>query len=241
MAINYLISIFALNKKNKNMKTVNCGGDRSENSLTLQYCIKGKMIRYLVPAFDGVEVRVKNCYTDSAWAEHGSDKNNSGWQMSEACRLIHQLALKDPKVREKFSDEDLERLKNGLAPLGYTVHHAYNIGKDLIAVLVKTDEHKSIPHKGASYFANEKNLMRDTQEDDNINAAKKIFNKISHEMHKNPEVTSIIIGSGVSAITYYIMKDKANKPTRTLLSGLLGLASAVGVYYFLTKDKVIYC
>ena len=84
-------------------------------------------------------------------------------------------------------------------------------------------------------------FRQDTQEDDNINAAKKIFNKISHEMHKNPEVTSIIIGSGVSAITYYIMKDKANKPTRTLLSGLLGLASAVGVYYFLTKDKVIYC
>lgn len=223
------------------MKTINCGGNKSENSLTLQYCIKGKVIRYLVPAFDGVEVRVKNCYSDSAWREHGSDKNNYNSQMTEACRLIYQLAIKDPKVKEKFSEEDLERLKKGVPPVGYTVHHAYNIGKDLIAVLVKTDEHKSTPHKGASYFANDKNLMKDTQEDDNISAARKIFNKISHEIHKNPGLTSIIVGSGVSAITYYIIKDKANKPTKTLLSCFLGLASGLSMYYFLTKNKVIYC
>lgn len=223
------------------MKLVSCGGDKSENSLTIQYCIKGKVIRYLVPAFDGVEVRVKNCYTDSVWAEHGSDKSNYDWQMSEACRLIYQLALKDPKVRERFSDEDLERLKKGVAPVGYTVHHAYNIGKDLIAILVKTDEHKSTPHKGASYFANKKNLMKDTQESDNISTARKIFNRISQEMHKNPEITSIIIGSGVSAITYYIMKNKVNRPKRTFMSCLLGIATGLGTYYFLTKEKVIYC
>lgn len=194
-------------------------------------------MRYLVPAFDGVEVRVKNCYTDSVWAEHGSDKSNYNWQMSEACRLIYQLTLKDPKVREKFSDEDLEKLKNGFAPFGYTVHHAYNIGKDLIAILVKTDEHKSIPHKGASYFANEKKLMKDTQDADNISAVRKIFNKISHEMHKNPKVTSIIIGSGISAITYYIVKNKVDQPKRTFMSCLLGIATGLGSIIFLLKKK----
>lgn len=224
------------------MRTIDFGGSKSENSLTLQYCIEGKVIRYLVPAFDGVQVKVKNCYTDSVWRAHGSDASNYNWQMTEACRLIYQLAIKDPKVKEKFSEEDLERLKKGVAPVGYTVHHAYNIGKDLIAVLVKTDEHKSTPHKGASYFANDNNLMKDTQEADNISAARKIFNTISHEIHKNPGVSSIIIGSGVSAITYYIMRNnKVSQPKRTFVSCLLGLATGLGSYYLLTKNKVIYC
>lgn len=223
------------------MKNINCGGERAEQSLVLQYCVEGRIIRYLVPRFNGIEVRVKDCYTDKVWKEHGSDKSNYEYQMAEACRMIYSIAQTDSEIRKEFSDVDLNRLKNGLTPVGYTVHHAYNIGKDLIAVLAKTDEHKQINHRGASYFANKRNLLKDVN-DEVITKYQKVFNEISHVMHKNPNETSIIIGTGAAAVTFFVTKGVLkNTCTRVFISILAGfLCSFVSNYYF-SKDTVKYC
>lgn len=235
-------SIFAMQLKKSNMITLkDYGGSKSKESLMLQYCIKGKIIRYLVPKFDGTEVRVKDCYTDKVWAEHGNDQQNYEWQMKTACQMIFKLAEKDPKVREQFTEEDLVRLQKGKTPIGYTVHHAYSIGKDLIAVLVKTEDHKRVKHKGASYFANESNLIKDT-ESQNISNAKKIFNEIQQSVLKNPKASSIIVGTGAMAMTYYFTgKVTKNKPLKIAFSSVIGIAVGLLTNRLLTKEDIIYC
>lgn len=223
------------------MITIDCGAKHSEKKLVLQYLFEGKIVRYLVPKFDGIECRLNNVYSDEVWKEHGSDRSNYNWQMEEACRVIYGLIENDPSLKPMFTNEDLECLKNGKCPVGYLIHHEYNIGKDLIAVLVKCEEHKKIPHKGASYFANEKNLSKDTAREE-LSQAKRVFNTISHTMHKNPKATSVVIATGSVAVTYFLTGFVTkSKPKRALFATLFGTMVGLASYYFLTKDDITYC
>ncbi len=224
------------------MKVINKFNNQREEaeSLILQYCRKGRIVRYIVPSFNGITVRIKNCYSDKTWREHGSDAQNYIWQMAEACRKIYELAQRDTNVRNQFTEDDLIKLSKGQTPDGYTIHHAYSIGKDLIAQLVKTEEHKKIRHIGASYLANEKNILRDSEEYD-ISRSEQILNTLTHTAKQNPTITSALVGTGSAAVTYCLTKKIKNKKLRALLSTATGIITALVTNQLLTNDNVKYC
>ena len=66
-------------------------------------------------------------------------------QFSECNKQLSEAASKDPEIAKKFSEEQLEQIKNGDTPDGYTWHHNEELGK---MQLVKSDLHAQTGHTG---------------------------------------------------------------------------------------------
>ena len=66
-------------------------------------------------------------------------------QFAECNRQLGESVTKDPAVAKKFSGEQLEQIKNGDTPDGYTWHHNEECGK---MQLVKSDVHAQTGHTG---------------------------------------------------------------------------------------------
>lgn len=71
----------------------------------------------------------------------GTDKE----QFSESNRQLKEKVENDPKFAKKFTPEQLEQIKNGDTPDGYTWHHNEETGK---MQLVDSDVHAKTGHTG---------------------------------------------------------------------------------------------
>ena len=72
-------------------------------------------------------------------------KSSDKEQFTECNNQLKDAVSKDPEVAKKFSGEQLEQIKNGDTPDGYTWHHNEECGK---MQLVKSDVHAQTGHTG---------------------------------------------------------------------------------------------
>lgn len=72
-------------------------------------------------------------------------KSSDKEQFTECNNQLKDAFSKDPEVAKKFSGEQLEQIKNGDTPDGYTWHHNEECGK---MQLVKSDVHAQTGHTG---------------------------------------------------------------------------------------------
>ena len=73
------------------------------------------------------------------------EKASDAEQFAECNKQLKDAVEKDPKVAEKFTPEQLEQIKNGDTPDGYTWHHNEEKGK---MQLVDSDTHARTGHTG---------------------------------------------------------------------------------------------
>jgi len=66
-------------------------------------------------------------------------------QFKECNRQLADTVDEDPELRSRFTDEQLEQIRNGDTPDGYTWHHNQETGK---MQLVRTDVHSRTSHTG---------------------------------------------------------------------------------------------
>jgi hypothetical protein len=66
-------------------------------------------------------------------------------QARECNKQLKEAVEKDPELAKKFTPEQLEQIKNGDTPDGYTWHHNEETGK---MQLVDTETHAKTPHTG---------------------------------------------------------------------------------------------
>jgi hypothetical protein len=66
-------------------------------------------------------------------------------QVKECNKQLKEAVEKDPELAKKFTPEQLEQIKNGDTPDGYTWHHNEETGK---MQLVDTETHAKTPHTG---------------------------------------------------------------------------------------------
>jgi len=96
----------------------------------------GKKIEVVVPKFDSVfETKLPD---DKLTA---SDKE----QFKECNKKLAEAIEKDPKLKAKFSEEQIEQIKNGDTPDGYTWHHDAEKGR---MQLVNSEIHAKTGHTG---------------------------------------------------------------------------------------------
>ena len=72
-------------------------------------------------------------------------KSSDKEQFAECTNQLKDTVSKDPEFAKKFSGEQLEQIKNGDTPDGYTWHHNEECGK---MQLVKSDVHAQTGHTG---------------------------------------------------------------------------------------------
>ncbi|MGI6127900.1 MAG: HNH endonuclease [Planifilum sp.] len=60
-------------------------------------------------------------------------------------KKLYEKAMKDPELKSKFSSTDLERMRNGDNPVGYTWHHHQDFGRMQI---VDKNIHSKTGHTG---------------------------------------------------------------------------------------------
>ena len=87
---------------------------------------------------DGTKVTVpfNNGFPDfSQWTKAELTLPKELWFRSDLVQFralnkrLYKMAQKDPELRKKFSQEELEDLRNGDTPEGYTWHHHQTPGK----------------------------------------------------------------------------------------------------------------
>ena len=66
-------------------------------------------------------------------------------QFTECNRQLQEHITKNPDTAESFSSEQLEQIRNGDTPDGYSWHHHEELGK---MQLVKSDVHALTGHTG---------------------------------------------------------------------------------------------
>lgn len=66
-------------------------------------------------------------------------------QFKECNKQLSEGIEKDPKLKDKFDKDQLDQIKNGDTPDGYTWHHDAEPGK---MQLVDTETHQKTPHTG---------------------------------------------------------------------------------------------
>jgi hypothetical protein len=75
-----------------------------------------------------------------------SDYNKSDKTQFDKCNAQLKAAVeRDPVLRKKFNDRQLEQIKNGVTPSGYTWHHNEQPGK---MQLVESKIHATTAHTG---------------------------------------------------------------------------------------------
>lgn len=72
-------------------------------------------------------------------------KSTDREQFKECNAQLKEAVEKDPELREKFDEEQLEQIENGDTPDGYTWHHDVDVGK---MQLVDTETHQKTGHTG---------------------------------------------------------------------------------------------
>ena len=102
-----------------------------------QVVINGITIEGVFPEFNSI-------YTVDLPEDKYKNKN-----YSEICNKSLKDAIeKDPELRKKFTDEQLQDIRDGRTPRGYSWHHNETPGK---MELVKTDEHDRTKKGGAAH------------------------------------------------------------------------------------------
>ena len=72
-------------------------------------------------------------------------KASDATQFNTCNQKLQDAVKKDPDLRSKFNEKQLEQIENGDRPSGYTWHHNEKEGK---MQLVPTDVHSKTPHTG---------------------------------------------------------------------------------------------
>lgn len=96
----------------------------------------GEKVKVVVPVFDSV--------FDAQLPEE--KLQSSDYQQFKECnQQLKEAVEKDPELAKKFTLEQLEQIKNGDTPDGYTWHHHEETGK---MQLVETSTHDKTAHTG---------------------------------------------------------------------------------------------
>lgn len=96
----------------------------------------GEKVKVVVPVFDSV--------FDAQLPEE--KLQSSDYQQFKECnQQLKEAVEKDPELAKKFTPEQLEQIKNGDTPDGYTWHHHEETGK---MQLVETSTHDKTAHTG---------------------------------------------------------------------------------------------
>ena len=123
------------------LKTDNEGKEGTEGNNGVKYerktvVINGIEVEGVFPVFDSTfDVQLpedKIIASDKDQNEHCNEK-------------LKEAVENDPELAKQFTPEQLEQIKNGETPDGYTWHHNEERGK---MELVKTDDHQSNRHTG---------------------------------------------------------------------------------------------
>lgn len=182
---------------------------KSQKTLELVFCVKGRILRYIVPAFNVIdEVVLKDAYSKEEWDKNGSDSRNYKKQLENACIEFGKRALDDPYIREQLSDDEINTLLSGKCPDRLTPHHAYPVDDDLVMQLVDREEHKDNPHYGSSDMANPRQKEKHIRDLGNwdISNIEKVQGWLYHTIHKNKHITSGTVGVSIAGITGVLMK-----------------------------------
>lgn len=100
--------------------------------------VNGKTVEGVFPDFD--EVSKFETKLDKDMYE-SSDRE----QFKECSKKLKEAVENDPELAKQFTDEQLEQIKNGDTPDGYTWHHDAEPGR---MQLVPTDIHQKTGHTG---------------------------------------------------------------------------------------------
>lgn len=96
----------------------------------------GKKVEGVFPKFDSV-------FDTEIPPEQYKDSDAS--QFNTCNQKLKEAVEKDPTLRSKFNEKQLEQINNGDRPTGYTWHHNEKVGR---MQLVPTDIHSKTPHTG---------------------------------------------------------------------------------------------
>lgn len=102
--------------------------------------IDGEEKEVVVPVFDSVF---------DAQLPEDKIKATDREQFKECNKQLKEAVDKDPELRAKFTDEQLEQIANGDTPDGYTWHHDAETGK---MQLVDSETHAKTGHTGGQNF-----------------------------------------------------------------------------------------
>lgn len=210
-------------------------GKRGKNGkqLELIFCVKGRILRYIVPQFDVLsEVILEGAYSPDEWTRIGSDKKNYDTQLANACVEFGKKALEDSSVRKQLSKDEIETLLSGKCPDRLTPHHAYPIDDDLVMQLVDRKDHKENLHYGASDMANPRQREKHIRDNKNweISSIEKVQGLSIHAIHKHKHITSGVLGVSSAGLTGLFMKKilkvKNNKIV-TAVSVVVGILCCI--------------
>lgn len=123
------------------LKTINEGKEGSEGENGVRYekkiiIINGVEIEGVFPVFDSK--------FDTYLSEDMLDSSDTK-QEKECNEKLKEELEKNPEMANQFTDEQLEQIKNGDTPDGYTWHHNEEQGK---MQLIKTEDHQANRHTG---------------------------------------------------------------------------------------------
>jgi len=122
-------------------RTINADKEGTTNENGTRYIsktveINGVEVEGVFPEFDS---------TFDATLDENQRKDTDRSQEKECNKQLKEAIEDDSSLAEQFTDEQLEQIKNGDTPDGYTWHHNEEPGK---MQLVKTDEHQGARHTG---------------------------------------------------------------------------------------------
>jgi len=123
------------------IKTINEGKEGQEGENGVKYERKTIVI-------NGVEVEgVFPVFESAAVVQLPEEllKASDAKQMDYCNQKLKEEVENDPELAKKFTPEQLEQIKNGETPDGYTWHHNEKSGK---MELVRTDDHQANRHTG---------------------------------------------------------------------------------------------
>ena len=203
------------------------------------YRVGDGVLAYETPAFDAIfETTVEDAYTAETWSKNGSDTQNYQAQMNTAKERFLESARHDQKIRSKCTAEELSTIDRGEFPKSFTAHHDRTSGdgvRNVVMQIVRTEEHKSQTHKGASAMANP--LIR-SKDYEIASEGESMFDKIgdilTYETIKHPTVTATFGGTVIGTITAVTARKCGASKTN---SGFFGLLA--GISFVLIIEAVL--
>lgn len=198
------------------------------------YRVNDGVLVYQVPSLKSLfEMTVKDAYTPETWKENGSDSKNYRVQMEKAIKRFIERARIDPDIRSKCTKQELESIDQGKFPDTMTAHHDRTSGKDVrhaIMQIVRKDEHRSKPHKGASAMANPRIRERDYE---NTCAGQSRLAKLCdiamYNVIKHKTATSVTAGTIVGSVSAVVAKKRGLSKNKSCFVGLIaGIITGIG-------------
>ncbi|MBN6077488.1 HNH endonuclease [Aggregatibacter actinomycetemcomitans] len=131
---------------NENVNRIPCRNEKLEGQ---SHPVTGvSFVEKTVEDADGEQVTGVFPVFDSAFdAQLPEDlqQSSDAKQFSECNKQLKDAIDKDPELKDKFTEEQLEQIENGDTPDGYTWHHHEEKGK---MQLVDTETHDKTGHTG---------------------------------------------------------------------------------------------